>query len=215
MAGRKFIPGSEGKFLAFAETFCGATETHAEYLGIPGAAVTSIKDRLTAYTAAYNAANKPNAGKIDREDRKEKREALTESIRRIKNAYIDADPLGVVTDEIRMDFGLEPKDSARTDIPAPTEVAPFELANGEYLQIVVTHPARPEGYNGAVAFFTVNGKGPVAETALTQSKLLTRTREILTFGSAQLGQTLHISLRWQNEKGQLGPPSPIQSKVIS
>jgi hypothetical protein len=215
MARKDFIPGGEAEFLAFATVFCEAATTHAADLGIPGAVITALNAKLTAYTAAYNTAGGPNAGKLDREDRREKRETLTGDIRKVKNAYINADPLGVVTDEIRLAFGLEPKDHTRTEVPAPAEVAPFELASGEYLQIVVTHPAKPAGYNGAVAFYKVSGEAPADHTALTQSKLLTRPREILTFEDGQLGQTLYISLRWQNQKGDLGPWGPIQSKVIA
>jgi hypothetical protein len=212
---RDIFSSGEAKFLAFATTFSAAAVTHVALLGIPAALVTDNTAKLAAYTAAYYAAEAPNAGKIDREDRKEKREALTQNMRKIKNAYLDADPLGVVTPEILLDFGLEKKDDTRTDVPDPTEVVPFTLESGEYLQVIVKHPARPPSYNGAVAFFKVGGPAPKTHKDLTGSKLLTRPREILTFEEAQLGETLYIALCWENEKGRLGPPSPIQSHVIA
>jgi hypothetical protein len=194
--------------------FCAAVVTHATTLGIPAALVADITAKLAAYLAAADACEQPNAGKVDRETRKLTRAALTD-IRKVKNAYIDADPLDAVTDDIRMDFGLDPKDSTRTDVRPPTEVVPFELESGDYLQIVVKHPAKPDGYNGAVAHYTVSVEMPTDHTLLTTSKLLTRPREIITFEEAQLGQTLHISMRWQNHKGDLGPWAPIQTKVIA
>jgi hypothetical protein len=215
MARKDFIPGGENKFQAFATVFCGAAAAYATALGIPDAVITALTAKKTAYMAAYTVCENPNAGKIDRESRKEKREALTGDIRKVKNAYIDADPLGAVTDEIRLDFGLEPKDHTRTEVPTPTEVVTFELASGEYLQIVVTHPAKPAGYNGAVAFYTVGTTAPADHTALTRSKLLTKPREVLTFEEADLGKALYISLRWENQKGDLGPWAPILSKVIA
>jgi hypothetical protein len=216
MAHRKdFVPDQEEKFRAFVIVFCAAVVTHAAALGIPAALVTEITAKLAAYLAAADVCEQPNAGKVDRETRKLARTALTVDIRKVKNAYIDADPLGAVTNDIRMDFGLEPKDDIRTDVPAPTEVVPFELESGEYLQIVVKHPAKPKGYNGAVARYTVSVETPPDHTFLTMSKLLTRPRELLTFEESQLGQTLHISMQWQNLKGELGPWAPIQSKVIS
>jgi hypothetical protein len=213
--GRDFIPAQEEKFLAFATVFVAATNTHAATLGIPPVLVTAITAKLATYTAAQTVCEQPNAGKVDRETRKLARAALTVDIRKVKNAYIDADPLGAVTDDIRMDFGLEPKDGIRTDVSTPREVVPFELESGEYLQIVVTHPAKPEEYNGAVAHYTVGGEVPATHALLTTSKLLTRPREIITFDESQRGQPLHISLRWQNRKGDLGPWAPIQTKVIS
>jgi hypothetical protein len=79
----------------------------------------------------------------------------------------------------------------------------------------VKHPARPPRYNGAVAFYKVGGPVPETHKELTQSKLLTRPRETLAFEDTQLGQTLYIALCWENEKGRLGPPSPIQARVIA
>jgi hypothetical protein len=205
----------EAEFLAFATTFNAAAGAHGSELGIPAALASDNGEKLAAYTAAFNVAEAPNAGKVDREDRKEKREALTQNMRKIKKAYLDADPLGKVTPEILLDFGLPAKDTTRTEVGDPTEVVAFTLEGGEYLQVIVKHPARPEGYNGAVARFKVGGSAPASHKELTESRLLTRPREILTFEDTQLGQTLYIALYWQNEKGRLGPPSPIQSHVIA
>jgi hypothetical protein len=210
-----FIPHREAEFLRFATAFNAAAGVHAGILGIPAAQITAQNAAVTAYTAAYHTCEKPNAGKLDREERKEKRAGLEASIRKMKNAYIDADPLGVVTDEIRMDFGLPPKDAARTPVPDPEDAVPFTLEDGGYLQVTVRHPPRPERYNGAVAFFTTGPAPAAGHGELTRSKLLTRPKETLTFDDAELGTTLSIALRWQNEKGRLGPWPPIQTRVIS
>jgi hypothetical protein len=201
--------------IPFATTFNAGAVAHAALLGIPTTLVTDNTAKLAAYTAAYHAAEAPNAGKLDREDRREKCEALSQNMRKIKNAYLDADPLDAVTPEILLDFGLQKKDTVRTDVPDPTEVVPFTLEGGEYLQIIVKHPTRPPRYNGAVAFYKVGGSVPETHKELTSSKLLTRPREILTFEDTQLGQTLYIALCWENEKGRLGPSSPIQSRMIA
>jgi hypothetical protein len=206
---------SEAEFLSFATVFYKGATTHATLLGIPASLVTDNSEKLSAYIIAYHAAEAPNAGKIDREDRKEKRGDLTKNIRKIKNAYLDADPLDKVTPEILLDFGLQKKDTVRTDVPDPTEVVPFTLEGGEYLQVVVKHPARPPHYNGVVAFYKVGGPAPASNKELTGNKLLTRPVETLIFEDTQLGETLYIALCWENEKGRLGPPSPIQNHVIA
>ncbi|MDR3130982.1 MAG: hypothetical protein LBU18_05490 [Treponema sp.] len=210
-----FIPIAEAEFLAFANKFKRGLDDYGALLGVPALLQTDFNAKLAAYTAAYHTARAPNAGKIDREDRREKSEALKKVIRKIKNAYIDPDPLDAVTPEILMAFGLRVKDTSRTGVPDPAEVVPFTLENGEYLQVIVRHPARPPRYNGAVAFYKVGGPAPETHKELTLSRLLTRTRELLTFDDSQLGKTLYIALYWENEKGRLGPPSPIQSHVIA
>jgi hypothetical protein len=209
-----FSTGEE-EYRKLAVTFNAATVTHANLLGIPAALVTDNTAKLAAYTAACKSADAPNAGRLDREDHKEKREDLTRNMRKIKGAYLDADPLDMVTTEIMLDFGLEKKDTTRTDIPDPSDVVPFTLESGGYLQIIVRHPARPAGYNGAVAFIKVGGAAPKTHKEMTSTKLITRPVETLTFEETQLGETLYITLCWQNEKGRLGPPAPIQSHVIA
>ncbi|GAB6393473.1 MAG: hypothetical protein MdMp014T_2846 [Treponematales bacterium] len=212
-----FLPRREADFSVFATTFTAATVANATALGIPAALVTSLQGKLTAYTAAYNAAEDPNAGKIDREDRDEKREALTADIRKVKNAYIDPDPSGAATAEIRLAFGLPLRDETPTDEPDPTEEVAFSLKHGEYGQIQVIHGARPENYNGAVALYkTVPPGGPVPTVAdLLDSRLLTRPHELLQFTEAQIGHTLYITLVWQNTKGRRGPAGPVQNIVIA
>jgi hypothetical protein len=206
---------AEAEYLNFAIIFNAGTVARAALLGIPAALVTDNTAKLAAYIAAYHTAAAPNAGKIDREDRREKRNALTKNMRKIKNAYLDADPLDAATPEILLDFGLPPKDTTRTDVPDPGEAVPFTLEGGGYLQVVVKHPARPAGYNGAVAFIKVGGDAPKSHKEMTSTKLLTRPLETLAFEETQLGETLYITLCWQNEKGRLGPPAPIQSRVIA
>jgi hypothetical protein len=205
----------EEEYRKLAVTFNSATITHAELLGIPAVLVADNTAKLAAFTAACKAADAPNAGKIDRENHAEKRRDLTKNMRKIKKAYLDADPLDVVTPEILLDFGLETKDTIRSDIPDPPDVVPFTLASGGYLQIVVRHPARPAGYNGAVAFIKVGGAPPKSHREMTSTRLLTRPVETILCEETQLGETLYITLCWQNEKGHLGPPAPIQSHVIA
>jgi hypothetical protein len=209
-----FMPFAEEKFSDFAEVFTETTENLAATLGILTDTVTNIKALLTAYKAAYTACESPNAGPIDRENRREKRAALEAAIRRIKNAYIDGDPKGVVTNEIRMQFGLKPKDTIHTPIEPPSEIPAFTLESGGYLQATVTHPARPASYNGAVLFYRISDEPVTSHEELTSSKLLTRVKETLVFKDTDRLKTLSAALCWENEKGQLGPVSPIQSLII-
>jgi hypothetical protein len=208
------MPTAEGAFAKFVEVYAKAAEELAETLGIPADLVTKQNTQLTAYMAAFTACESPNAGKVDREDRKEKRAALSDTIRKIKKAYIDGDPKGVVTNEIRIRFGLPPLDTTHTPVEPPSEIPPFTLESGGYLQAVINHPARPPRYNGAVLFYKVSEEPITSHKELTMSKLLTRIKETLSFEDSDRLKTLYAALCWQNEKGELGPPSPIQSLVI-
>jgi hypothetical protein len=197
--------------MKFAEVFVETTDDLATLLGIPADRVTKLKALLADYIAAATACDSPNAGPIDREARQEKRDALEPAIRKIKNVYIDGDPNDVVTNEIRMKFGLPPKDVIHTPVEPPKEIPPFTLESGGYLQVTVSHPAKPLRYNGAVMFYKVSEEPIIDPKDLTSSKLLTRVKETLVFTVSDKLKTLYAALCWENEKGQLGPLSPIQT----
>ncbi|MDR2150418.1 MAG: hypothetical protein LBO67_06315, partial [Spirochaetaceae bacterium] len=141
------------------------------------------------------------------------RDAAKEGMRDFANSSVRYNKR--VDDETKERLLNGKRDPTRTDVPDPTEIVAFTLENAGYLQIMVKHPPRPPRYNGAVARYKVGGSPPANHKELTESKLLTRPHEIITFDDEALGQTLYIALYWQNEKGRLGPPSPIQSHVIA
>jgi hypothetical protein len=61
---REVFSTGEAEFLSFAATFNAGLATHAELLGIAPALVSANTTKLTAYTAAYHAAEAPNTGKL-------------------------------------------------------------------------------------------------------------------------------------------------------
>lgn len=86
---------------------------------------------------------------------------------------------------------------------------------GGYPHVVVKHSACPPRYNGAVAFYKAGGSVPTSRKELANTKPLTRSREILTFKDAQPSQMLSAALCRENEKGRLGTPSLIQTRVTA
>jgi hypothetical protein len=195
----------EAEFLTFATNFNTATATHADALGIPRVLIMNNSSGLSNYTTAYHDAKAPNAGSLDREHRKAMRGELTETMHKIKNAYLDANPLGAVTPEILRDFGLRPKDDIRTDVPDPTEVVPFTLESGEYLQVIVKHPACPPNYTGAVAFYKVGGPRPrKPQRADQQQTAHPPEGDTLLRGHPTGPDALHLPLLGERE-GPAGP----------
>jgi hypothetical protein len=63
-------------------------------------------------------------------------------------------------------------------------------------------------------FYKVSEEPITSHKELTLSKLLTRIKETLVFEDSDRLKTLSAALCWENEKGELGPLSPIQSLVI-
>jgi hypothetical protein len=70
--------------------------------------------------------------------------------------------------------------------------------------------ARPYGTNGAVIFYAVLD----APADLTHSVPATRTPHILEFTGQERGRTVYLAICRQNEKGEKGPPSEIESAIV-
>jgi len=211
-----FLPPKRADYLVFAQRFTSAANQYKALLGIPDNLVSTLETRLTAFSTAYNNSKKVNAGKLDRENRDSRKTELTACIRKIKNGYIDPNPSGEVTLEIRLSFGLPPKDTIKTDEPDPTDEVDFQIKHAGYRQILVLHGAKPKNYNGAVALYKVVPPGGTIPTLedLRDSRLLTKKREIMAFPDTQIGYTLFITLVWENGKGRRGPAGPIQNILI-
>ncbi|MDR2792764.1 MAG: hypothetical protein LBB61_03725 [Treponema sp.] len=119
----------EAEFLSFAAAFNAGLVTHAEPPGIPPSLVSANTAKLAAYASAYHAAEAPNAGKLDREDRGEKREDLIAGIRKIKNAYTDGSRrMSLPARSVRISAcpsEIPPMPMSRTP-PAPIAAKPAE-----------------------------------------------------------------------------------------
>jgi hypothetical protein len=70
--------------------------------------------------------------------------------------------------------------------------------------------------NGAVVSFAISEDGHVITDykELTRTELATRTPHYLRFDEADRGKTVYIALQWQNESGERGDPTEIQSAII-
>ena len=55
---------------------------------------------------------------------------------------------------------------------------------------------------------------PADQDALTRTALATRTPHVLEFTEEERGKTVYVAICWQNEKGQRGPWSEIESAIV-
>jgi hypothetical protein len=174
--------------------------------------VTDVLDRLAGFLSARTAYTAEDST-ARRRAKNAARYAAESAMRDFANSSVRYNKR--VDDETKERLLRGKKTRAGEGAGAAAGTVPFTLEGGGYLQIIVRHPARPPRCAGASARYKVGGPPPSAHNELTESRLLTRPREILTFGDADLGETLYIALSWQTGKGRLGPPSPIQSRVIA
>jgi hypothetical protein len=74
--------------------------------------------------------------------------------------------------------------------------------------------AKPYGVNGAVIAYAVLDAPPADVSALTRSVPATRTPHVLEFTEEERGKTVYVAICWQNEKGEKGPWSEIESAIV-
>ncbi|MDR0751261.1 MAG: hypothetical protein LBF12_01545, partial [Christensenellaceae bacterium] len=67
---------------------------------------------------------------------------------------------------------------------------------------------------GAVIAYAVLDAPPADVSALIRSVLATRTPHILEFTEEERGKTVYVAICWQNEKGERGPWSEIESAIV-
>jgi hypothetical protein len=74
--------------------------------------------------------------------------------------------------------------------------------------------AKSYDVNGAVVAYAVLDAPPVDPTVLTRTALTTRTPHILEFTEEERGKTVYVAICWQNEKGEKGLWSEIESAIV-
>jgi hypothetical protein len=184
---------------------------------IPPAARAAMTAAYTAWHTAFEKTTGPHT-KVDTEAKNNAKKAAEGVLRPFVNRYLRYDP---VTNEDRTAMGVPNKDTVKTPVPPPPTRPEFRLAVKDTRRISVhfkdqgvESKAKPYGYDGAVIYWAVSDT-PITDTAqLVHSTLATRTPYILEFAEADRGKTVYTALCWQNEKGDKGSPTEIQSTVV-
>jgi hypothetical protein len=126
-----------------------------------------------------------------------------------------------VTDDDRIALGLRIRDTNPTPIGTPTSMPTFilDLSIPRHIRLRYhdqdSHSeAKPYGVSGAVVGWGILNSPPADQEDLPRTLFATRSPFTIDFREADRGKTLYIALCWQNEKGQRGPWSDIQTAII-
>jgi hypothetical protein len=127
-----------------------------------------------------------------------------------------------LTAQQRADLGLNPRDAAKTPVPPPATRPLLAVDPDGALRVVdETMPDRrskPLGVSGAVVFTKVGAATDVPPVTPDDAKfaiLATRGRVALPIPANSNGKTLWVLAQWYNERGELGPVSPVVSTTIA
>ena len=126
-----------------------------------------------------------------------------------------------VTDGDRVNMNIPNRSPVRTQHHEVTEVVEFELILSHIRQIRVNfhvkghiNMAKPKGYDGAVLIWDVLDTPPQRPEDLTHHTMASRTPYTLLFDETQRGKTVYIAAAWQNNRGNIGVWSEIQTAII-
>jgi hypothetical protein len=213
-----YIPRKDTELVSWGANFGTQVTNNAPAWGIPIDEVTDLQTAITSFTALQAQADSPSKTAIIVAEKDAARETLVKKIRAMVNFRLK-NP--IITDAERIAMGLHVRDTKPTTVQVPKTRPELDIDVVDFRRLkVLFHDmgskskAKPYGTNGAVIVFAVLDTPPADVNVLTRSVLATRTPHILEFTEEERGKTVYIAICWQNEKGERGPWSEIESAII-
>jgi hypothetical protein len=184
---------------------------------IPAASKTALTAAYSAWEVAFAPTQRPH-GEVETRERNRVRVESERALRAFVNQFLRFPP---VTDQDRDEMRVPNRDLIRTPHIDVTEVVELELALRNIREVLVnfwvkgeTHRAKPDMYDGAVIIWSILDAPPASPDDLILHTLASRTPHALEFREEDRGKTVYIAAAWQNERGNIGQWSDIQSVVI-
>jgi hypothetical protein len=213
-----YIPQKDAELVAWSTNFTAQVTVKATAWGIPDLEISNLQNAADNFAALHAQADSPAKTSVIVATKNTARTSLVVLIRGMVNFRLK-NP--IITDAQRILLGLRVHDTTPTTIPPPTRRPKLdvEVLDVRRLKVVFqdmdsTSKAKPYGVNGAVILYAVLDTPPAEPESLTHSVLATHTPFTLEFTEAERGRTVYITICWQNEKGEKGPWSEIESAII-
>jgi hypothetical protein len=213
-----YIPRTDSELVAWSDNFCHTISDYATKWEIPTEEVAALKAADVAFNSVHLRADSPMRDSIIVKEKNAARKALVDKIRMMTRFRLQ-NP--IITDADRARLGISVHDVTPTNIPVPgtrpvidVRILDFRRLEIHFHDTESESRAKPYGVNGAVINYAVLDAPPANLDALARNVLATRTPHILEFTEEERGRTVYIAMRWQNEKGQKGPWSKIESAIV-
>jgi hypothetical protein len=213
-----YIPKKDAELVPWSANFTAGIAANAGEWGIPADEVSALQTADATFAMLHAQADSPARNAIIVAGKNTARKELVAKIReltrfRLKNP--------VITGAQRIALGLHVRDTTYTTIPVPKSRPELDIDVVDFRRLkVVFHDmgsdskAKPYGVIGAVIAYAVLDAPPAGAGALTRNVLATRTPHILEFTEEERGKTVYVAICWQNEKGEKGHWSEIESAIV-
>ncbi len=208
---KDFLPSRDGDLLTWSANFdtrINAAPTTIGLTVIQASQYSALHtDFETALAAVTNPATRTRGAISAKDAARTPLKAMARELARIINAYPP------VTNQVRIDLGLNPRNNSAAPIPAPTEAPAMEvvLAFGRTLKLKL-HPihssskGKPQGVQGATIFSYVGATPPAELSEWKFEGNTTRTHfEVEFLPAVAAGSQVWLTAFWTNPRGQSGP----------
>jgi hypothetical protein len=213
-----YIPKKDSELVPWSANFTEKVVENAAAWEIPANEVVDLQTDNDAFATLQKKADSPSKTAVIVAEKNAARDTLVTKIRSLANFRLK-NP--VITDAERVALGLHVRDTTPSTIPVPTTRPEIDIDVVDFRRLkVLFHDmgsdskAKPYGVIGAVIVYAVLDAPPADISALSRSVLATRTPHTLEFTEEERAKTVYIATCWQNEKGERGPFSEIESAIV-
>jgi hypothetical protein len=215
---KDYIPKKDADLVTWSANFSAQVANNAGAWDIPSGEVVDLQNAGSLFATLQAQANSPARTPVIIAEKKVAREDLVTKIRALVNFRLK-NP--IITNAERIALGLHVHDGKPSTIKPPQtrpeldiDVVDFRRLKVNFHDMGSKSKAKPYGVNGGLIKYAVLDEPPADHNALTRTVLATRTPHILEFTEEERGKTVYIVICWQNEKGELGPWSEIESAIV-
>jgi hypothetical protein len=214
-----YIPGSDEKFLEWSKNLYAYALANYSRWSVPSPQ-TELETPLSAYEAAFEAAQNPNRGKVDVLNKNEARDVLKGKIRIYVKAYLINNP--AVTDEDKTAMGLPIHKTGKSPIPLPETVPELTVDTGtprrhkvHYHDQGSERRGKPSHVAGIEIRSAILDHYPASVNELASSDFDTASPLIKDYDEADRGKKVYYCGRWEIAKeGGKGPFGEIVEAII-
>ena len=177
-----------------------------------------IVDAFTEFQKVYLPLSAHPLNKAQKEQVRQAQAACTASLRPFVNQFLKFPP---VTDADRIEMGLPNHDTVRTLHIEVTALVDFAIKLRGIRELLIdfwvkgaSNKAKPPNHYGVVIAWGILDEPPKDLRDLNRQSVASRTPHALSFTEAERGKTVYLALSWQNNRGNIGPWSEIQSAIV-
>ncbi|MDR1561904.1 MAG: hypothetical protein LBS54_02295 [Dysgonamonadaceae bacterium] len=213
-----YIPHSFLELAMWLVNFIDVVAERRKRFGITLKAFETLRIIVADFHISNQIAERENAGKTDRLDRRLKAAAAQKATRNFVNQYIRFNPN--VTDDDKSDMGLTVPKKTLTPSPVAKTFPWLKVLTKLIRHLIIeygeseTKRAKPEGQHTLELVYVIANEKPTDIAQLTVVKLDTNPPLDLTFTEEDRGKRVWFAARWINTRGIKGPWTEIYFAII-